>query len=105
KVELREDPKASSARKTTKTPLPEHIDGALWEALRERRRELAEEQGIPPYVVFHDRTLQEMCELRPQSVDSFAQLTGVGERKCAKYASDFIAVIKGLEQNESHPAQ
>ncbi|MEM9257890.1 MAG: DNA helicase RecQ, partial [Pseudomonadota bacterium] len=45
KVELREDPKASSTRKTTKTPLPEHIDVTLWEALRERRRELAEEQG------------------------------------------------------------
>ena len=48
-------------RQQTRTALPADIDVGLWEALRERRRLLAEEQGVPPYVIFHDRTLQEMC--------------------------------------------
>ncbi|MFK7830573.1 MAG: DNA helicase RecQ [Congregibacter sp.] len=94
-VALRQDPKSSSAKRTTKKVLPEHIDVELWEALRERRRTLAEEQGIPPYIIFHDRTLQLICEERPQSVDEFAAISGVGERKCEKYAEAFLAVVRG----------
>jgi ATP-dependent DNA helicase RecQ len=69
------------------------IDVALWEALRERRRELAEEQGVPPYVIFHDRTLQEMCTILPQNLVQFGRITGVGERKLDKYGDTFLAVI------------
>ena len=66
---------------------------ALWEALRELRRELAEEQGVPPYVIFHDRTLQEMCVTLPTSIAGFGRITGVGERKLDKYGPSFLAVI------------
>jgi ATP-dependent DNA helicase RecQ len=69
------------------------IDVALWEALRERRRELAEEQGVPPYVIFHDRTLQEMCATLPQNLLQFGRITGVGERKLDKYGDTFLQVI------------
>jgi ATP-dependent DNA helicase RecQ len=93
-VELRQDPKSTSARRTTKTPLPEHLDVALWEALRECRRKLAEAQNVPPYVVFHDKTLQAICEQRPTSVEAFGMISGVGDRKCAKYAEAFLAVVR-----------
>ena len=68
-------------------------DTALWEVLRECRRELADEQGIPPYIIFHDRTLQEMCVTVPQTMDQFGQLGGVGERKLDKYGPAFLQVI------------
>ena len=70
-IDLRREVKQSSAKRQTKTPLPEDIDIGLWEALRNCRRELAEEQGVPPFLVFHDSTLQEMCVLRPTSVEQF----------------------------------
>ena len=69
------------------------VDVALWEALRERRRELAEGQGVPPYVIFHDRTVQEMCIQLPRDLPQFARLTGVGERKLEKYGPTFLQVI------------
>ena len=93
KVALRQDPKTSSAKRSTKTALPEHIDIELWEALRDCRRELAEEQGVPPYIVFHDRTLQLICERRPRTVEEFGEISGVGARKCEKYAEAFLAVV------------
>ncbi|EED36576.1 ATP-dependent DNA helicase RecQ [Luminiphilus syltensis NOR5-1B] len=93
-VQLRKDPKPSASKRTTKTPLPEHVDVELWEALRDCRRELAEAQGIPPYIIFHDKTLQQICEQRPRSVDEFAAISGVGDRKCAKYAQAFLAVVE-----------
>ncbi|MFT7287322.1 MAG: ATP-dependent DNA helicase RecQ [Halieaceae bacterium] len=95
-VALRQDPKSSagaSAKRSTKQALPEHIDVRLWEALRECRRALAETQGIPPYIIFHDRTLQAMCEQRPRNIDEFSAISGVGARKCAKYAESFLAVV------------
>jgi ATP-dependent DNA helicase RecQ len=94
-IELRRDqPRAKAVRKQTKTPLPDDIDIALWEALRERRRVLAEEQGVPPYVIFHDRTLQEMCHMLPRDLAEFGSLTGVGERKLDKYGAQFLEVIE-----------
>ena len=67
---------------------------ALFERLREKRRELAEQQGVPPYVIFHDRTLAAMAVHRPQSADTFLQLGGVGERKLEKYGEIFMAEIR-----------
>ena len=92
-IDLRKEVKQSRAKKQTRTPLPEDIDVGLWEALRDCRRRLAEEQGVPPYVIFHDRTLQEMCAVQPTTEEQFGQLTGVGERKREKYAEIFLAVI------------
>ena len=91
---MRRDLARKSTKKQTRTALPDDIDVALWEALRERRRLLAEEQGIPPYVIFHDRTLKEMCSLIPMELSEFAQLTGVGERKLEKYGDTFLHVIR-----------
>jgi ATP-dependent DNA helicase RecQ len=93
-IDLRKEIKQTAAKKQTKTPLPEDIDIGLWEALRDCRRKLAEEQGVPPYVIFHDSTLQEMCAMRPTTLEQFSHLTGVGERKREKYGELFLAVIQ-----------
>ncbi len=94
-IELRRDMQQAKtkAKRQTKSQLPVDIDVALWEALRECRRELAEEQGVPPYVIFHDRTLQELCVTLPETMSQFADIGGVGERKLDKYGEIFLAVI------------
>ncbi len=99
-IELRRDRKQKAARRQTKTPLPADIDIALWEALRECRREFAEAQGVPPYVIFHDRTLQEMCVTVPQDLHQFGMVSGVGERKREKYGPGFLEVINNHLRGE-----
>ena len=97
-IQLRRDSAARTARQQTKTSLPDNIDIALWEALRDRRRTLAEEQGVPPYVIFHDRSLREMCSLLPRTRAQFERITGVGERKLEKYGEAFLDVINRHQQ-------
>ena len=99
-IALRLDQKQKVAKRQTKTPLPDDINVALWEALRNCRRELAEEQSVPPYVIFHDSTLVEMCSVAPKTLDAFSKLSGVGERKLMKYGEAFIAAIKTAEQEQ-----
>ncbi len=93
-IELRRDAKIKVSKQRTKTPLSDDIDIGLWEALRDCRRELADEQGIPPYVVFHDSTLRDICNQLPQDMDHFSQLSGVGERKLEKYGPAFMRVLQ-----------
>ncbi len=68
-------------------------DQPLWEALRALRTELAAEFGVPPYVIFHDVTLQEMIRLRPGSKGELQGIQGVGEQKLQRYGQQFLAVI------------
>lgn len=93
-IQFRLDVKQKTAKRQTRTPLSEDIDVGLWEALRECRRLLAEEQGVPAYVIFHDKTLQAMAETQPQSIEEFGRLSGVGERKRDKYGPRFLEVIQ-----------
>ena len=92
-IELRKDIKLKAAKQQTQVRLAGDIDIALWEALRECRRQFAEEQGVPPYVIFHDSSLQEMCRLLPRDVQEFGLVSGVGERKQQKYGPAFVRVI------------
>jgi len=92
-IQLRKDVKQKTAKRLTKTPMAADVDVALWEALRECRREFAEEQGVPPYVVFHDAALQEMCVTLPRDMNQFSLVSGVGERKLEKYGPAFLRVI------------
>jgi ATP-dependent DNA helicase RecQ len=104
-IELRRDAAGKTTRKQTQTPLSEDIDVTLWEALRECRRKLAEEQGVPPYVIFHDRSLKEMCVALPSSPVEFGQITGVGERKLDKYGEAFLDTINEfLGESARQPA-
>jgi len=72
----------------------------LWEALRECRRALAEEQGIPAYMIFHDATLMEMVAQRPQSLTELAEISGVGERKLEAYGEAFLEVLQAHSDDE-----
>jgi ATP-dependent DNA helicase RecQ len=92
-IELRRDIKKKEAKRLTKTYLSEDMDVALWETLRECRRQLAGGQSIPPYIIFHDSTLQEMCATVPQTMEQFGRLDGVGERKRDKYGPAFLQAI------------
>jgi ATP-dependent DNA helicase RecQ len=92
-IQLRRDAPRKAAKRQSKAPIPEDINVELWEALRDCRRLLAEEQGVPPYVIFHDTTLLEMCSLLPADLAEFGNLNGVGERKLEKYGQEFLQVI------------
>jgi ATP-dependent DNA helicase RecQ len=66
----------------------------LFEALREKRRDLAREAGVPPYVIFHDSTLREMAERRPGTVEALSSVSGVGEAKLTRYGQAFVDVVR-----------
>ena len=70
------------------------VNDPLFEALRTCRRELAQEAGVPPYVIFHDSVLREMAARRPGSLSAMAHLTGVGQRKLDAYGEAFLRVIR-----------
>jgi len=93
---LRMDPEISKSGKSKKQSQQriEEEDMPLWLALRNCRKQLAEEFGVPPYVIFHDATLREMVSLRPTDKPSLLKLTGVGEAKLEKFGTIFIDVIE-----------
>jgi ATP-dependent DNA helicase RecQ len=68
----------------------------LFEALRARRRDLAKEAGVPPYVIFHDSTLREMAELRPETLHALSRVSGVGQAKLERYGEAFVEVVRGF---------
>jgi ATP-dependent DNA helicase RecQ len=70
------------------------VGSPLFEALRAKRRELAAEAGVPPYVIFHDATLRELAERRPQDLSNLALISGVGARKLEAYGEAFLSVIR-----------
>ncbi|MCF6355515.1 MAG: DNA helicase RecQ [Candidatus Polarisedimenticolaceae bacterium] len=69
------------------------IDEPLFEALRALRLSLAQEQGVPPYVIFHDTTLTEMARARPATADAMRYISGVGEQKLKHYGVQFLQEI------------
>ena len=81
---------------------PNTADTALWNALRAKRKQLADEQDVPPYVIFHDATLMAMIESRPRNHQQLAQISGIGERKLALYGDEFLAVL--AEFDDSAPS-
>ena len=79
-------------------------DAPLFSALKAKRRALAEAARVPAYVIFPDRTLQEMAELRPQTLDDMARINGVGAKKLESYGNAFLSVIADAPQ-PMHPAR
>ena len=98
-VELFALPKklASKSRKRSAPALPEGPlsteDDALFEALRALRRELAKERGVPPYLIFNDRTLAAMARARPKTEAELLEVKGVGEKKAADLGPAFLEAI------------
>jgi len=83
---------------------------ALFAILRQKRKELADEAGVPPYVIFSDKTLTEMAAYYPQSSESLLNIAGVGQMKLRQYGDVFLGVIKsycekhGLEERALTPS-
>lgn len=82
-------PKAENKRKRSSVAL-EGIDEDMWEELRLLRKELAEEQGVPPFMVFHDATLAEMARERPKTLHELSSISGVGASKLERFGEDFV---------------
>ncbi len=68
-------------------------DQGLFQALRQKRMEMARAQNVPPYVIFHDKTLAELAAARPSSRAEMASVPGVGEAKLERYGPAFLAII------------
>ncbi|NET71548.1 MAG: DNA helicase RecQ [Sphaerospermopsis sp. SIO1G2] len=69
--------------------------------LRNLRKKLADEQAVPPYVIFHDSTLRLMAQVQPKTLDEFGQLSGVGSYKLSEYGDQFLAEIKVYRQEKA----
>ncbi|MBM3573528.1 MAG: ATP-dependent DNA helicase RecQ, partial [Alphaproteobacteria bacterium] len=97
-VRLRQDPdeqpRATRSKSRVAAMFASDDDQSLFQALRARRLTLAQAQGVPPYLIFHDSTLVEMARVKPLDRPALAQITGVGEAKLARYGQDFIAVVR-----------
>jgi len=94
KLQKKEPPKEKPESKANKM---RSFDEPLYEALRQLRLDLATDMGVPAYIIFHDKTLQDMARLRPATASEMRYISGVGEQKLKKYASKFLGTIK------SHP--
>ena len=82
-----------ASRRASRAAVAEE-DRPLWEALRACRKQLADEQNVPAYVIFGDATLLEMLEERPQSLRELREISGVGDRKLALYGAEFLEVLQ-----------
>ena len=92
-------PKAPRARRgkvarSAAQPAVSAADQSLFQALRQKRMEIARAQNVPPYVIFHDKTLIELAAARPASRAEMANVPGVGEAKLDRYGPAFLAVIE-----------
>ena len=99
-LQLRQDPvrAARPARSRQRAGTAKIVVGdeelALWNALRDCRKRLADENGVPPYVVFHDRTLKDLMAQRPASVHEMLQVNRIGETKAERYGEAFLEVLR-----------
>ena len=102
-VWLRRDatPEKRSSKAERSARLKEAFAGAnddpIWLALKAKRMELAKEQGVPPYVIFHDATLIEILNQKPQDLNTLGQISGVGQAKLERYGKAFLEVIAQVD--------
>jgi len=68
-------------------------DQSVFDALRQWRTDLAKTRGVPPYVIFHDRTLAEIAREKPLSAEALREISGVGEKKAQAYAGDVARIL------------
>jgi ATP-dependent DNA helicase RecQ len=86
----------STRKKTGRAAsIPETLQPA-WEALRACRKRLADEQGVPPYVIFHDATLLALLEHRPASLEEMRAISGIGDAKLERYGDAFLETLGTL---------
>ena len=78
----------------SRAEVPGQYDPGLFELLRKKRKEIADRMNIPPYTVFHDRTLKEMATHLPQTRDSLSRIHGIGAAKLEKYGDVVLDIIR-----------
>ena len=93
-VEKRKSSKAERGARV-KEGYEEANEDPLWHALKAKRMELAKEQGVPPYVIFHDATLLEILNQKPGSLTEMGTISGIGQAKLVKYGDAFLEVLEG----------
>ncbi len=103
-INLRKDTIRKAARRPAVKAMVAEEDAPLLSALKAKRRALAEAARVPAYVIFPDRTLIEMAEKRPQTLDDMARIGGVGAKKLERYGDTFLEVIAGAVE-AVHPAR
>ena len=90
---LRKDEKSNMKKlSASKTKQPTH-DNVLWEALRDKRKEIADAQNVPPYMIMHDATLKAMMEHKPRTRAELSHISGIGQHKLKQYGDLFLEVI------------
>lgn len=94
-VRIKEKKGKSAAAKRGGLDALSEADKQLFEQLRTLRKKLADEQDIPPYMVFSDKTLVELSALKPTTRDEMLAVSGIGEVKLERYAKAFLRVIGG----------
>jgi ATP-dependent DNA helicase RecQ len=101
---LRKDIKLEKTKsgKSTNRSATGGQNNALWTALRNKRKEIADDQDVPAYIIFSDATLMDMMEKLPANPQQFSMLSGVGKRKLELYSDDFLAVISEFK-DQSDP--
>ena len=92
-LQLRLDRKVSVKASKARLQIADD-DQDLWQLLREQRMALAQDQNVPPYVIFSDASLLEMLKIRPQTLLEMSHIHGVGEKKLDRYGDEFLAVIR-----------
>ncbi|MCO7223885.1 DNA helicase RecQ [Pleionea sp. CnH1-48] len=93
--------KRESRRQTSKVAPERTSENKLWEALRALRKQLAAENDLAPYMIFHDATLLELVEQKPVSLTQMSMITGVGAKKLDTYGEVFVELIADyVAQNE-----
>ena len=103
-ITLRRDTLVAKSRRPAAKALVSDEDAPLLSALKAKRRSLAEAARVPAYVVFTDRTLIEMAETRPATLDQMARISGVGAKKLERYGDAFLEVVNG-ETLQMHPTR
>lgn len=96
-IQLRKDAQVKIAKGKRQAIEVDHEELPLWHALRQCRRRLAEEYGVPPYVIFHDATLKHMLEVKPTNTQQLLAVSGVGDAKAQKYGQAFLDVFREFE--------
>ncbi|MDA8584904.1 DNA helicase RecQ [Rhodobacteraceae bacterium] len=104
-ISLRKDAMTSGGTRRAPKEMVSDEDAPLLSALKAKRRALAEAKRAPAYVIFPDRTLIEMAEKRPTTLDEMAAINGVGAKKLERYGKVFLEVITGETEATPHPAR
>ena len=103
-ITLRSDSIAKPDRRPAVKTLVSDEDAPLLSALKAKRRALAEAARVPAYVIFTDKTLIEMAETRPATLDAMARIGGIGAKKLESYGRTFLEVITGAVE-QMHPTR